>query len=81
MTKEQLETYDHLINTAECDWDLFYWSVGKTHSGIQSVYYLSGEKEPPEEYKSDILEMLQHHAKNYGRDLRNQQPDIRSYTE
>ncbi|KAL5110481.1 Succinate dehydrogenase assembly factor 2 mitochondrial [Taenia crassiceps] len=62
MTEEQLRTYDHLINTPECDWDIFYWVVG--------------EKEAPDEYKSDVLEMLQRHARNHGRDLRNQQPGI-----
>lgn len=29
MTMEQLDKYDHLINTIECDWDLFYWSTGR----------------------------------------------------
>ncbi|VDK33321.1 unnamed protein product [Taenia asiatica] len=67
MTEEQLKTYDHLINTPECDWDIFYWVVG--------------EKEAPDEYKSDVLEMLQRHARNHGRELRNQQPDIHPYTE
>ncbi|KAH9283059.1 Succinate dehydrogenase assembly factor 2, mitochondrial [Echinococcus granulosus] len=66
MTEEQLKAYDHLINTPECDWDIFYWVVG--------------EKEAPSEYRSDVLEMLQRHAKNYGRNLRNQQPNIHPHT-
>ncbi|VDL19120.1 unnamed protein product [Hymenolepis diminuta] len=67
MTMEQLDKYDHLINTIECDWDLFYWSTG--------------EKEPPEEYKTDVLDMLQHHAKNYGRELRNRQSSAKYFTQ
>lgn len=67
MTEEQLKVYDHLINTPECDWDIFYWIVG--------------EKEAPDEYKSDVLEMLQRHARNYGRDLRNQQSEILPHAE
>ncbi|VDD80121.1 unnamed protein product [Mesocestoides corti] len=63
MDEKQLEAYDKLINGPDCDWDIFYWTTG--------------EKEAPEEFKSDVLELLKKHAKNYGRELRNQQPAIR----
>ncbi|VDM34984.1 unnamed protein product [Hydatigera taeniaeformis] len=94
MTEEQLKVYDHLINTPECDWDIFYWIVGENslYSSpswrrlfrplwLVFTHCLLGEKEAPDEYKSDVLEMLQRHARNYGRDLRNQQSEILPHAE
>ncbi|VDO03949.1 unnamed protein product [Rodentolepis nana] len=67
MSMEQLDKYDHLINTPECDWDIFYWSTG--------------EKEAPEEYNTDVLNMLKNHAKNYGREMRNRQSSPTFFTQ
>ncbi|KRT80902.1 hypothetical protein AMK59_6118, partial [Oryctes borbonicus] len=49
MTKDQLDAYDKLINTARNDWDIFYWVT---------------EKEPtPKEFDTDVMIMLKEHVR------------------
>ncbi|XP_022900482.1 succinate dehydrogenase assembly factor 2-A, mitochondrial-like [Onthophagus taurus] len=42
--KDQLDSYDNLINRARNDWDIFYWITNKEPT--------------PEEFQSDVLEMI-----------------------
>ncbi|KAI4459544.1 protein emi5 mitochondrial [Holotrichia oblita] len=63
MTKQQLDAYDKLINTARNDWDIYYWMTGKEST--------------PKEFDSDVMDMLKEHVlKNKG--MRIKQPDLPS---
>ena len=62
MTEAQLRTYDTLINKPSNDWDIYHWTTGKTPI--------------PEEYKSDIMDLLKNHALNENLEVRIRQPDL-----
>ncbi|CAL1529559.1 unnamed protein product [Lymnaea stagnalis] len=62
LTENQLSLYDKLINQPSNDWDIYYW--------------ITGARETPEEFRSDVMELLQKHAKNIEREPRNTQPDL-----
>ena len=62
LTEDQLSTYDKLINQPTNDWEIYYW--------------VTGVKEVPEEFQSDVMEMLQKHAKNEERESRVTQPAL-----
>ncbi|TPP67632.1 Succinate dehydrogenase assembly factor 2 [Fasciola gigantica] len=63
LNSKQLAAYDSLINQPDNDWDIYYWATGA--------------KEAPEFFRTDVLKMLQEHAKNEGKTLRNQQPPLK----
>ncbi|XP_070572461.1 succinate dehydrogenase assembly factor 2, mitochondrial-like [Ptychodera flava] len=46
----QLKLYDHLINKPSNDWDIYYWAVGN--------------KPTPEEYNTEVMDLLKKFAKN-----------------
>lgn len=62
MTEEQVELYDKLINKPSNDWEIYYWATGN--------------KPTPEEYQSEIMVMLQEHARNEDQDSRITQPPL-----
>ncbi|CAH1100402.1 unnamed protein product [Psylliodes chrysocephalus] len=59
---EQLAKYDRLINGPSNDWELYYWATNL--------------KRTPEEYKNDIMDLLQDHCKNLNKEVRIRQPDL-----
>ncbi|XP_077994910.1 succinate dehydrogenase assembly factor 2, mitochondrial-like [Glandiceps talaboti] len=61
-TAEQLKIYDTLINKPSNDWELYYWAVGN--------------KPTPEEYNSEVMDLLKKHAKNEDMENRTRQPDL-----
>ncbi|CAD5122420.1 DgyrCDS10848 [Dimorphilus gyrociliatus] len=63
LTEEQLDMYDKLINVPDNDWDLYDWLIEK--------------KKAPEEFQTEVLQMLIKHSKNEERELRNAQPPLR----
>ncbi|KAL7065218.1 hypothetical protein AAHC03_04989 [Spirometra sp. Aus1] len=63
MNELELEAYDNLINKPDNDWDIYYWATGN--------------QEAPQEFQTDVLKLLQEHARNPGRELRNQLPPLR----
>ncbi|BFZ05023.1 hypothetical protein BsWGS_08062 [Bradybaena similaris] len=62
LTDTQLSDYDRLINKPSNDWDIYYW--------------VTGAKETPEEYESDVMDLLKKHVRNDEKDSRFQQPDL-----
>ena len=62
MTDEQLKIYDTLINKPTNDWDIYAWATGN--------------KPTPEEYQSQIMDMLKDHAANENMEVRLRQPDL-----
>ncbi|KAK6973208.1 succinate dehydrogenase assembly factor 2 mitochondrial [Biomphalaria glabrata] len=62
LTEDQLSSYDKLINQPSNDWDIYYW--------------VTGVKEIPEEYRSDVMDLLKNHAKNSTKESRIKQPDL-----
>nr|CAB3265918.1 succinate dehydrogenase assembly factor 2, mitochondrial-like [Phallusia mammillata] len=58
----QLSTFDELINKPSNEWDLYYWMVGT--------------KPVPDEFSSDIMEMLQEHCRNQNKEERFVQPPL-----
>ncbi|XP_062605089.1 succinate dehydrogenase assembly factor 2, mitochondrial-like [Saccostrea cucullata] len=62
MTEHQVELYDKLINKPSNDWEIYYWATGN--------------KPTPEEYQSEIMDMLKEHARNEDRDCRITQPPL-----
>jgi len=62
LTEDQLSAYDKLINQPTNDWEIYYW--------------VTGVKEVPEEFQSDVMEMLQKHAKNEEKESRVTQPAL-----
>ncbi len=62
MTEKQLELYDTLINRPTNDWDIYYWATGK--------------KPIPEEYQSEVMDMLKTHTSNENMESRLRQPDL-----
>jgi len=61
-TEEQLVLYDRLINLPSNDWEIFYWVLG--------------QKETPEEFESDVMDLLKEHAKNKDRESRVVMPEL-----
>jgi len=59
---EQLTAYDKLINQPTNDWEIYYW--------------MTGVKEVPEEFQSDVMTMLQKHASNENKESRIMQPAL-----
>jgi len=59
---DQLSSYDKLINQPTNDWEIYYW--------------MTGVKEVPEEFQSDVMTLLQRHAKNEEKECRLTQPDL-----
>jgi len=62
LNEDQLSSYDKLINQPTNDWEIYYW--------------VTGVKEVPEEFQSDVMEMLQQHAKNEEKESRVTQPAL-----
>ncbi|KAH9518849.1 hypothetical protein Btru_006395 [Bulinus truncatus] len=62
LSEEQLSSYDKLINEPSNDWDIYYW--------------ITGVKETPAEYNTDVMDLLKHHAKNDAKESRIKQPDL-----
>ncbi|CAG5128986.1 unnamed protein product, partial [Candidula unifasciata] len=62
LTDTQLITYDRLINKPSNDWDIYYW--------------VTGAKETPEEFQSDVMDLLKKHVLNKDRESRIRQPDL-----
>ena len=46
----QLDQYDHLINTPSNDWQLYYW--------------ITGREETPNDYDNEVMELVKKHTKN-----------------
>ncbi|KAK3753899.1 hypothetical protein RRG08_006284 [Elysia crispata] len=61
-TEDQLTSYDKLINQPTNDWEIYYW--------------VTGAKETPQEFKSDVMELLQKFSKNEEKSSRISQPDL-----
>ncbi|GFN78755.1 succinate dehydrogenase assembly factor 2, mitochondrial [Plakobranchus ocellatus] len=61
-SEDQLSSYDKLINQPTNDWEIYYW--------------VTGAKETPQEYKSDVMELLQKFSKNEEKSSRIRQPDL-----
>jgi len=59
---EQLTAYDKLINQPTNDWEIYYW--------------MTGVKEVPEEFQSDVMTLLQRHASNENKESRIIQPAL-----
>ena len=53
-TPEQLDLYDTLINAPSNDWQLYYWMVGR--------------EDTPQEYDSEVLDLLKEHVRNPARE-------------
>jgi len=62
MTDVQLSTYDKLINQPTNDWEIYYW--------------VTGVKEVPEEFQSDIMTLLQAYSQNKEGECRVTQPEL-----
>merc|ERR1711934_80638 len=62
MDEEKLTLYDRLINLPSNDWEIYYWAVG--------------QKETPEDFDNEIMDMLKEHAKNKDRESRIQMPEL-----
>ena len=62
MTEGQVEQYDKLINKPSNDWEIYYWATEN--------------KPTPEEYQSEIMDLLKEHAKNKEKDCRITQPPL-----
>jgi len=60
--EDQLSSYDKLINQPTNDWEIYYW--------------VTGVKEVPDEFQSDVMTLLQKHAKNEEKECRLTQPDL-----
>lgn len=63
-TEEQLVLYDRLINLPSNDWDIFYWATET--------------RETPEEFQTQVMDLLKEHAKNKDRESRIRLPDLKS---
>uniref|UniRef100_A0A0B7BV86 Succinate dehydrogenase assembly factor 2, mitochondrial n=1 Tax=Arion vulgaris TaxID=1028688 RepID=A0A0B7BV86_9EUPU len=61
-TDGQLSSYDKLINQPSNDWDIYYWVTGVTAT--------------PEEFQSDVMDLLKKHARNEEKNFRICQPDL-----
>ncbi|GAB1602363.1 succinate dehydrogenase assembly factor 2, mitochondrial [Argonauta hians] len=62
LNEQQLMQYDSLINEPTNDWDIYYW--------------VTGAKDPPEQFNNEIMALLQKFVKNDERASRLQQPDL-----
>ena len=62
MTEEELELYDHLINSPSNDWDIYKWATGAVPI--------------PKEYDNQIMKKLIEHVKNTDKETRFRQPDL-----
>ncbi|CAO1384848.1 unnamed protein product [Diamesa hyperborea] len=62
MDKKQTKLYDDLINLPTNDWDIFYWATNV--------------KPTPEEYNTEIMDMLKKHVGNEKREQRLKQPGL-----
>ncbi|XP_033638045.1 succinate dehydrogenase assembly factor 2, mitochondrial-like [Asterias rubens] len=60
--KTQLEQYDFMINKPDNDWDIFHW--------------VTDHKPTPEEFKSDVMDLLKKHVSNVNMESRIRQPDL-----
>lgn len=59
---QELQQYDHLINSVSNDWDIFYWAVRK--------------KPTPDEYNNGVMDLLKDHAQNTKKENRTRQPNL-----
>ena len=62
MTATQLSMYDRLINLPSNDWDIYYWATGV--------------RETPEEFNTEVMQLLKEHVKNKDKESRFKQPDL-----
>lgn len=62
MDKKQTKLYDDLINLPTNDWDIFYWATNV--------------KPTPEEYNTEIMDLLKKHVGNEKREQRLKQPGL-----
>ncbi|XP_057292963.1 succinate dehydrogenase assembly factor 2, mitochondrial-like [Hydractinia symbiolongicarpus] len=61
-TKQQLDEFDVLINKPSNDWDIFYWIMEKDVT--------------PDEYNTEVMNMLKKFTRNEKMELRYCQPDL-----
>ena len=47
---EQLDQYDHLINTPSNDWQLYYWFTGR--------------EETPSDYNNEVMDLIKQHTQS-----------------
>lgn len=62
MSTEQTQLYDTLINQPTNDWDIFYWATNV--------------KPTPNEYDTEIMDLLKRHVSNVNKETRFRQPDL-----
>ncbi|XP_039272255.2 succinate dehydrogenase assembly factor 2-B, mitochondrial-like [Styela clava] len=62
LTADQLIMYDKLLNTADNDWDMYYW--------------MTGARSIPREFDNEIMQLLQKHCKNEEKSERFEQPPL-----
>lgn len=62
MTTEQTQLYDTLINQPTNDWDIFYWATNV--------------KPTPDEYNTEMMDLLKKHVSNKSKETRFRQPDL-----
>lgn len=60
--ERELDLYDRLINLPSNDWHLYYWATG-----VQPT---------PNEFESDVMDMLRTHVRNLNKEKRIRQPDL-----
>ena len=60
--EEQLVLYDRLINLPSNDWDIFKWATENL--------------ETPEEFDTDVMNLLKEHAKNKHKESRVMLPSL-----
>ena len=60
--EKQTHEFDNLINMPSNDWDIFYWATGT--------------KPTPDEYNTEIMDMLKKHVQNVNKEQRICQPDL-----
>ena len=62
LNEEQTKVYDTLINQPTNDWDIFYWATEV--------------KPTPDEYNSEVMDLLKRHVSNVDKETRYRQPDL-----
>ena len=49
-SSDQLDLYDHLINTPSNDWQLYYWFTGR--------------EETPSDYNNEVMDLIKKHTQS-----------------
>ena len=78
MNAWQLQQFDHLLNTPESDWQLYYWITGDLtyiNAACATMVVSSGREDAPPEFDCEVLQMLQRHCQEQ-KHMQNQQPHI-----